>query len=382
MRAIDADGNELIIDAKLVVGADGRRSTIAAEVGSFRPYRASPNGRGLVLRYADDPHDDTRAGQTIFQWWERDSLSFMFPSVPRGRALLLFMGAAGEVDEAKADPEGYWTSKLGKHPRMAARVAGVTNMSPLMSTNQTSSFFRASSGPGWALAGDAGHFKDPVIGQGQRDAMWSGRVLGEYVADVLDDPAALDLALRQWEVRRDKECLPSYHFGNLETRVEETPPVLAEVIRLSSAKPDPDLSDLFGRARSMPQILTVPRLSRGLVAAIRNNNSELPARDLVSHALHDLRVHLALRRERQLKRFRSHIPLEGSEHAHAEPPTYRATGRTPSSRDTPAGPTPSPANAPETAQPATSAPPTRQPANGQRSNGSREARKNKKEVTA
>ena len=29
------------------------------------------------------------------------------------------------------------------------------------STGDTSAYFRASSGPGWALIGDAGHFKDP-----------------------------------------------------------------------------------------------------------------------------------------------------------------------------------------------------------------------------
>ena len=89
--------------------------------------------------------------------------------------MMLFMGAAEEVALAKADPEGYWAAKMAVHPRMAARVEGMTDLTPLTFTGDISSFFRASSGPGWALLGDAGHFKDPVIGQGQRDAMWSGR---------------------------------------------------------------------------------------------------------------------------------------------------------------------------------------------------------------
>jgi flavin-dependent dehydrogenase len=97
VRVVGPDGNESVIEAKLVVGADGRRSTIASEVGSFRPYRSSRNGRGLIFRYGDDPMVGTRAGQTIFQWWEGDSLGFMFPSAPRGRALVLFMGASDEM---------------------------------------------------------------------------------------------------------------------------------------------------------------------------------------------------------------------------------------------------------------------------------------------
>jgi len=93
--------------------------------------------------------------------------------------LVLFMGAASEASEARKDGEAYWERKLDQHPGMRDRVAGVTNMSKIRSTGDTSAFFRASSGPGWALAGDAGHFKDPVIGQGQRDALWAGRTLAE-----------------------------------------------------------------------------------------------------------------------------------------------------------------------------------------------------------
>ncbi|MCW2855531.1 MAG: dependent oxidoreductase [Marmoricola sp.] len=324
VRYADAEGNEHNLYAKLVVGADGRRSTIAQEVGSFRPYRASRNGRGLIFRYGKDPLVNTRAGETIFQWWEGDSLSFMFPSVPRGTALILFMGASEEVERAKVDPEGYWAEKLKRHPRMAKRLEGVTDMTPLMSTNTTSSFFRASSGPGWALAGDAGHFKDPVIGQGQRDAMWSGRVLAETVAGVLDDPAELDQALRRWEQKRDKECLASYHFGNLETRVEAVPPVLAEIVRLNSKGVKPDLSDLYGRARSMPQVLSLPRLTVGLTSALVHNDSDQSNRELIAAAVRDLKVHLGVRRELRRQRFRNPIPLTGSEHGNAEPPAYRA----------------------------------------------------------
>ncbi len=45
----------------LLVGADGRRSTVAALVGAWTPYRLSRNGRGLVFRYLEDPlADDDR----------------------------------------------------------------------------------------------------------------------------------------------------------------------------------------------------------------------------------------------------------------------------------------------------------------------------------
>jgi len=332
VRYAGPDGTERSIYANLVVGADGRRSSVAAEVGSFRPYRSSRNGRGLVFRYGQDPLVGTRAGETIYQFWEGDSLGFLFPSAPRGKALMLFMGAAEEASLAKSDPEGYWADKMARHPRMAARAEGMTDLTPLASTGATSAYFRASSGPGWALLGDAGHFKDPVIGQGQRDAMWSGRVLAETTAPLLDDAAELDRALRQWEQRRDRECLPSYHFGNIETRVEPVAPVFAELVRRSPSHPTPDLGDLFGRARSMPQVLSLARMGAGLVSAMARPRAERSEGLSLRHTVRDLKVHLGVRGELLSRRFRSHVLVSGSEHPHAEPPAFRGAAARPAAR--------------------------------------------------
>ena len=52
-------GTEREVGATLVVGADGRRSTVASLVGAWTPYRLSRNGRGLVFRYMDDPRAGT-----------------------------------------------------------------------------------------------------------------------------------------------------------------------------------------------------------------------------------------------------------------------------------------------------------------------------------
>ncbi len=318
VRYRDADGDVHDLGAGLVVGADGRRSTVAAKVGAFKPYRASRNGRGLVFRYLDDPLAETDDGRTIWQWRDGDSLGMAFPSAPRGRILALFMGAAEEAARARRDPEGYWAGKLRLHRGMAERLAGATNPSKLRSTGDTSAYFRASSGPGWALAGDAGHFKDPVIGQGQRDALWSGRTLAEAAEPHLGDPPALDTALRRWERDRDTECLHAYHFANIETRVQPVSPVLVEILRRTAPSTAPDVSDLFGRTRTMPQVLTVGRLVGGLVGALpRTDRARM---EVVHEAVEDLRVHLRVRAEMRGRRFRSSRLVPGSERPDPRPP--------------------------------------------------------------
>jgi flavin-dependent dehydrogenase len=314
VRYIDEHGTERDIAAQLVVGADGRRSSVAAEVGAWVPYRVSRNGRGLVFRYLDDPQAGTRAAETYHQWRDGDSISFSFPTAPVGRLLILIMGHRDEVSEARRDPEGYWQRKLDEHPGLVRRVDGVdrSTYTKLRSTGQTPAFFRASSGPGWALAGDAGHFKDPVTGQGQRDAMWMGRTLAEHVLPVLDDPAAIDWATRVWEAERDRDCLPAYHFANFDTRVERQSPALCELVRDAGRSTEPDLSDLFGRARTLQEIAPLPRLTRALVAALwRGERSRV---ETLSRALRDLRSELEIRRERRADHFRATRIVTGSDH--------------------------------------------------------------------
>lgn len=312
LRYRGADGAEQQVQATLVIGADGRRSTVASLVGAWTPYRLSRNGRGLVFRYLEDPLAGTVATETYYQWREGNSFAFAFPTTPAGKLLVLLMGHRDEASESRRDPEGYWQRKLGEHPGLAARIAGAPPGSKLRSTGDTPAFFRASSGPGWALAGDAGHFKDPVTGQGMRDAMFAGRTLAEQVLPVLDDPVAVDRETRRWEAARDRECLPAYHFANADTRVERQSPALCELVRDAGRTTSADLSDLFGRARTPQQIAPPTRLARAFFMALAHG--ERPRAETVVRAVSDLRTELEIRRELHADRFRSTRPITGSEH--------------------------------------------------------------------
>lgn len=318
VRYKDADGAVGDLEAKLVIGADGRRSTVAARVGAWDPYRASKNGRGLVFRYLDDPLVDTPMNETLSQWRDGDSFCMVFPSAPKPRTIALVMGPAADVARARKDPDGVWDEFLRRHPGFAERIAGASNLSKLRSTADVPAYFRPSSGPGWALAGDAGHFKDPVIGNGQRDAMWMGRSLGAAVAGVVSDPAALDAALRCWEQARDDECLSAYHFANSETRIQPQSPVLKALARKAAGRHDPhhDLGDIFQRVRDQQEVLPLTRMARGFAAAlahdVRHGPRALPG--TLKGGLGDLWTDLQIRAEARAHRFRSTRRVIGSEH--------------------------------------------------------------------
>jgi len=290
------------IDCKLVIGADGRRSTIAAKVGAARPYRGSRNGRGLAFFYMDDPLADTEWGTRMIQLRLRDTHTLIFPC-PDERMLVLFMGPAEEIPQWRGDPDGMWDRMLAENPRIAFRVEGATNRTKCRSTGDTVSFFRRSSGPGWALTGDAGHFKDPVIAQGIRDAVRFARLLGEAVAPVIDDPTRCDRALLAVEARRDRECLATYHWANRESRIIHPSPLLKEALRdLNHADP-PLLTHMFDRVQAPDRVLNPARAVRWAArAALRpGTDRRALARELVEEARIDLDIH----RERLAGRFRS-----------------------------------------------------------------------------
>jgi 2-polyprenyl-6-methoxyphenol hydroxylase-like FAD-dependent oxidoreductase len=287
------------IRARLVVGADGRRSTVAAQCGAWTPYRASRNGRGAAFRYMADPKAGTRWGETMSQWRWGTTIGYTFP-VPGDRLICLLMPPAERISAFRRDPDGAWADLIAEDPDgIGERMRGATDMAKVRSTAETTSYFRASSGTGWALAGDAGHFKDPVIGSGQRDALRFGRRLGEIVSPLLAEnapDATIDAALRDWERERDRECNASYHWGSRESRpISPCTPLLKEIIRTFEGNPD-KLADNFNRTRTPERVVGPRAIVLGLLGALHKNPGQRGA--ILREALGELPIEAGIRLDR------------------------------------------------------------------------------------
>ena len=254
VRYADRDGEEHDLRASLVVGADGRRSTVASLVGTTEPYRANANERACYYAYFDDPRSEWRG--IAAQWRDGAELATAFPC-DGDRTLVLLMPPVERVAEFREDLEGAYRDTIASMPGIRERLSGCELATKVRSSVDTTSYFRRSSGAGWALPGDAGHFKDPVTAQGIRDAVRFGRLLGEAAASVLDDPDALDSALLGWERDRERECLLTYQWTNLAARAEAMSPVEVELYRWAAKSPErvTAMMDLFSRERKPSDVL-------------------------------------------------------------------------------------------------------------------------------
>jgi menaquinone-9 beta-reductase len=307
VRYKTADGALHEVRAKLVVGADGRRSTIAKLLGVEQPYRGSQAGRGLVFRYVKDPRGPDERDM-CWRWQSGDTLGFFFPN-DGNVGLVLFMPPKEEIKLFRRDPE-HFERKLESFPELKARLEGCEPLTKLRSVDDPHAFFRISSGPGWALAGDAAHFKDPVLAQGIRDALRFGRLLGDTVADTLDDSEKLDRALYAYELNRDRECLPSYYLGQRETRTRPLTQLQAEmyleldadsqlgnqfVDLLGDVGIADEYMDVAARQRDPRKFFTPRRLARWTWRAARRPGAERI--DLAREVLEELRYEVLLRRD-------------------------------------------------------------------------------------
>ena len=287
VRYRDADGDEREVRAPLVVGADGRRSFVGRAVGAESPAMSNENGRGCYFAYWRDTRPEWR--RIAAQWRSGEELVTAFPC-DDGLLLVLLMPPVDRAGAFKGDLEGEYERTVAAVPELAARLEGCERATKVRHTPSTMSYFRRSSGPGWALPGDAGHFKDPVTAQGIRDALRFGRLLGEAVAPALDDARALDRALRTWERRRDRECLEIYQWTNLVGRAESMNPIEAELYRLGDG--DRELGrtflDVFSRTVRPAKLLTARRFARLTARALARG--EAGRREILRVARRELRV--------------------------------------------------------------------------------------------
>jgi flavin-dependent dehydrogenase len=100
-------------------------------------------------------------------------LHCVFVSVPPSTYRARFRGAPGPAFEATLREVS---------PALAARVeGGVRAGAPAVFAGRRG-FFRQAFGPGWALVGDAGYFKDPITAHGITDALRDAEAVAEAAA--------------------------------------------------------------------------------------------------------------------------------------------------------------------------------------------------------
>jgi flavin-dependent dehydrogenase/acyl dehydratase len=164
------------VTAGLVIGADGRQSAVAKFVAA-ETYRQGRSASGLVYGYVEGLPDDglhwhfgcgTAAGVVPTNHGQH----CVFVAVPQHRFASTFRG---DVER------GFFRVLAACSPDLAHGVRQARIAGRLRGFAGGGGFFRQSHGPGWALVGDAGYFKDPITAHGITDALRDAQLLAQAV---------------------------------------------------------------------------------------------------------------------------------------------------------------------------------------------------------
>lgn len=206
------------VSAGLVVGADGLRSTVAELVQA--PVELwGRHAAAVVYGYwpgldLDGYHWHYREGVSVGAIPTNDGRTCVFVSVPSER---FRREAPGRLSPF------YRTILAEAAPGLANEVEGVAARMPpvpLRAFPGEPGRLRRPFGPGWALVGDAGFFRDPITAHGLTDALRDAELLADAIGAaggsgssgaaggrdvaVPGDAAALDAALAGYAAARNE----------------------------------------------------------------------------------------------------------------------------------------------------------------------------------
>lgn len=293
--AQDRDGNRSELRARVVVGADGRHSTIA-DLVSAEKYLSYDGPRIAYWAYWPRPswYSDAAYGEHRTHLFF-DGVEFRW-SFPTNRDQLILGVGAPQADLPlwKADPRAVLRAKLREHP-FFARLVDAEPISKTLGITKAEFFFRRAAGPGWALVGDAGLFKDPTPGLGISDALRDARALSAAIVEGSD--AALE---RYWR-QRDVDSLELFSMAQDMGEIEYNNPVTQLVMRKAARSPElrRRFVDVLMRRHS-PYALLSPLQAIGLVlgALVRGKFGVL--RPFLKMAKRQARVQKELKHRRAL----------------------------------------------------------------------------------
>jgi len=188
---VEGGGVAREIAATMVIGADGVHSTVASRIG-VEPYRVGQHKGGVIYTRASGLQN------TGYHWHYAPGMSVGV--IPTNDETLIFAATTSErfMRELRFDLAAGFDAIVGVTAPALAAALGAADRSPYRGFAGHLGILRPAWGPGWALVGDAGYFKDPITAHGITDALRDAELLARAVL------RGTDAALAEYQEIRDR----------------------------------------------------------------------------------------------------------------------------------------------------------------------------------
>lgn len=197
VRGRSRAGDGFAVSATTTIGADGRNSLLARRVDAA-VTRATTIRSAVLYGYW------TGVEASGYEWcFNSGTTGGLIPT--NDDRVCVWAGAQPSwFHNLRTDREAAVHAILaGTTTDVARRVAAGHRTGPIRGFPGLAGEMRRPWGPGWALVGDAGYFKDPLTSHGMSDALRDAELLARALDAVYTGHASETDALSQYELVRD-----------------------------------------------------------------------------------------------------------------------------------------------------------------------------------
>jgi flavin-dependent dehydrogenase len=264
----DRGDRTMVIRTRLLVGADGRDSTVARLAGVSG--RARPHNRFFYFAYwRGIKQARTPRGPFMRLWILDPDAAAQFPNED-DLTVLVAAYHRSRLAEVRADPEGSYMRHLASLPD-GPDVSDAERVSKLLGKLEMPNVMRPAARPGIAFVGDAALATDPLFGVGLTFAFQSAEWLVDETSGALGGGQELDKALRRYR-RKFAWRLGPHHLliADFSTGRKLRP---FERLMFRKAATDPQVARAFGEVQARersPFHLLSPRFTARLFIPRRN----------------------------------------------------------------------------------------------------------------
>lgn len=258
IRGHDHTGSTVVERARIVIGADGARSAVAQAVQAPVYFDRGMLTCNYYSYWSGVAHEGVelypRPGQTIVVDKTNDGLTMICTVWPKA-----------EFDRVRSNVEAAFMYALEENaPALAERVRNGKREERFAGTGFLPNFFRKPYGAGWALVGDAGYVKDPILAQGITDSFTHAEMLATALDDGFSGRRELAGALADYERSRNEKVMPMFEHNCQLASLQPPPPELLSLfsaLRNNQVETDRFLGTVAGTV-SLKEFFCIENMTR------------------------------------------------------------------------------------------------------------------------
>lgn len=239
VKGVDQCDREQQFRAKIVIGADGRSSTIRKLAKSELKVTV-PTNAAIYYGYFANIRQENVPKFEVYKITDYTAILF-----PTSDDLYVVIGISPLenkkwIQRMKANPESGLRGFLMNHfqnTTIPERLQSAQLMEPIKGIVGYDNYWYKGMGKGWALVGDAISFKDPGMAQGMHDAIYGARILSTVLSNYQDWDNQWNRMADEYQKMIEDEFMVRFHMGCQISKNEPISEQQAAVNKIISSHP-------------------------------------------------------------------------------------------------------------------------------------------------